>query len=153
MAHYRPAKILDIAELAPKIREQDKIEIFHSHGMTPAEGLKFSLERAQEANSIVSDDGKIIGMFGVGEFTPNIGIPWLLGTDELPKIAREFIPESRAWIDRVHAHYDVLFNFVYAGNTTSIRWLKWLGFSFIRRIDDFGVHPAPFIEFARHKGA
>lgn len=152
MAHYRPSILLDCDELASTMRKQDIQEIWHSHGMQPLEALVFSFQRAVEANSIISDDGKVIGMFGVGEYAPNVGIPWLLGSDELPKIAKEFIPQSREWLDRVNQRYDLLFNFVYAKNTTSIRWLKWLGFSFIRQIDDFGVNPAPFIEFARHKG-
>ncbi len=151
MAHYRPALITDCDELAPRMRTQDAKEVWHSHGLTPLEALVFSFEKAEESFSIIHD-GQVIGMFGVGQVTPNIGIPWLLGSDELPKIAREFIPQSREWIAKVHERYDLLFNFVYANNTTSIRWLKWLGFNFIRRIDDFGVNPAPFIEFARHKG-
>lgn len=153
MAHYRPAIIMDCDDLAPRMREQDAKEVWHSHGLTPLEALVFSFQRAEESYSIISDDGQVIGMFGVGRVTSNIGVPWLLASDELPKVAKEFIPQSKEWIDRVHERYDLLFNFVYAKNTTSIRWLKWLGFSFIRRVDDFGVHPAPFIEFAKHKGA
>lgn len=152
MAYYRPASFEDIEVLHHAIREQDRTEIWHSHGMTPEEGLRFSLERAVEAHSIINDEGKVIGMFGVGEYSPKIGIPWLLASDELPRIAKEFIPQSRQWIERIHEDYDLLFNFVYAENKTSIRWLKWLGFSFIRRIDGFGVNPAPFIEFARMRG-
>lgn len=152
MAHYRPAIILDCDDLAPRMRAQDAKEVWHSHGMTPFEALSFSFMRAVEANTIISDDGEIIGMFGVGQFAPNVGIPWLLASDGLPKVAKEFIPQSQQWIERVHERYDLLFNYVYANNTTSIRWLKWLGFSFIRKIDDFGTNPAPFIEFARHKG-
>ena len=152
MAYYRPALKGDIELLHHAIREQDRAEIWHSHGMTPKEGLEFSLDRAVEAHSIISNEEKVIGMFGVGEVTPNIGVPWLLATDELPKVQREFLPESLKWVERVNDRYDLLFNYVYAENKTSIRWLKWLGFSFIRKIDDWGVHPAPFIEFARHKG-
>lgn len=152
MAYYRPAEGKDISLLAPHIRTQDRTEIWHSHGMTPEEGLSFSLERAVEAHSIISDEGNVIGMFGVGEVTPHIGVPWLLASDELQLYFRQFLPESLKWVEKVNDRYDLLFNYVYAGNTVSIKWLKWLGFSFIQKIEDWGVHPAPFIEFARHKG-
>lgn len=152
MAYYRPARWEDIAALAPTIREQDRTEIWHSHGMTPQEGLEFSFDKAVEAHSIISDKEEVIGMFGVGEVAPRIGVPWLLASDELPKVQRQFLPESLKWVNKVNDQYDLLFNYVYAGNTVSIRWLKWLGFSFIQKIDNWGVHPAPFIEFARHKG-
>lgn len=152
MAYYRPAKKDDIPYLAETMREQDRKEIWHSHGLTPLDALTFSFELAVENNSIIGDDGKVIGMFGVGEAAPRIGVPWLLASDELPKVQRQFLPESIKWVERVNERYDLLYNYVYAGNKTSIRWLKWLGFSFIRKIDDWGVHPAPFIEFARIKG-
>lgn len=152
MAFYRTALREDIPELARTMREQDRVEIWHSHGLAPLEALEFSFDLAVENNSIISDEGKVIGMFGVGEVAPNIGIPWLLGSDELPKIAREFIPESRKWIERVHERHDLLYNYVYAENSVSIRWLKWLGFSFIRRIDDWGANPAPFYEFVKLRG-
>lgn len=152
MAYYRQAERKDIALLHHAVREQDRTEIWHSHGMTPQEGLEFSFDGAVEAHSIISDEGNVIGMFGVGEVSPRIGVPWLLATDELPKVQRQFLPESLKWVERVNDRYDLLFNYVYAGNKVSIRWLKWLGFSFIRKIDDWGVHPAPFIEFARIKG-
>lgn len=150
MAYYRPASFEDIDILHHAIREQDRTEIWHSHGMTPYEGLRFSLERAVEAHSIISDEGNVIGMFGVGEHSPRIGIPWLLASDELPKVAKQFIPESKKWIESLP--YDLLFNYVYANNTTSIRWLKWLSFKFIRKVE-FGVNPTTFIEFAKLKGA
>ena len=40
-------------------------------------------------------------------------------------------------------------NYVDERNTTSIRWLKHLGFVLIKRIEDYGVGKKPFYEFVR----
>lgn len=152
MAYYRTSVPEDAELLAPKMRKQDALEVWHSHGMSPLEALVSSYDVSVESNTIISNTGEVIGMFGVGEVTPQIGIPWLLASDELTKISREFLPESEKWVQRVNDRYDLLYNYVYAGNKISMRWLKWLGFSFIREIPDYGVNPATFIEFARHKG-
>lgn len=152
MAYYRPSFREDAAVLAPKMRKQDALEVWHSHGLSPLEALRFSFDESIESNSIIDDDGQVIGMFGVSEVAPIVGVPWLLASDRLKAVQREFLPESEKWVQRINERYDLLYNYVYAGNTVSIRWLKWLGFSFVREIPDHGVHPTTFIEFARHKG-
>lgn len=152
MAHYRPSVREDAVVLAPNMRDQDALEVWHSHNMSPLEALHFSLDHSVEANTIIANDGEVIGMFGVGEQSDLIAIPWLLASDRLREVAREFLPESEKWVKRVNAQYDLLYNYVYSGNTVSIRWLKWLGFSFIREIENHGHNPTKFIEFARHKG-
>lgn len=152
MAYYRPSIEEDATVLAPKMRKQDTLEVWHSHGLSPLEALTMSLLLSVEANTIIDDDDEVIGMFGVGEATPQVGIPWLLASDKLRDVTKQFLPESEKWVKRMNERYDLLYNYVYAGNTTSIRWLKWMGFSFIREIPDHGVHPTKFIEFAKHKG-
>jgi hypothetical protein len=152
MAYYRTSVPEDADVLAPKMRKQDALEVWHSHNMTPLEALRFSYDSSIESNTIISDSGEVIGMFGVGEISTNIGVPWLLASDALSKVARQFLPESEKWVERINERYDLLYNYVYAENKLSIRWLKWLGFSFIREIPQHGHNPAPFIEFAKHKG-
>lgn len=153
MAHYRRAYFEDCAVLAPKMRDKDKEEVWHSDGMSPLVALQTSFDASSEANTIIADDGEVIGMFGVAPTPiPTIGTPWLLASDRLPEVAREFIPQSRKWIEHIHDDYDLLFNYVYAKNTISIRWLKWLGFNFVRETE-YGVNPTQFLEFAKHRGS
>lgn len=152
MAYYRSSQKEDAVVLAPKMRKQDALEVWHSHNMSPLEALEFSLIHSIEANTIIANDGEVIGMFGVGQESKLVGIPWLLASDRLKEVAREFLPESEKWIRKVNDQYDLLYNYVYSGNTASIRWLKWLGFTFVREMPNHGHNPATFIEFARHKG-
>ena len=152
MAYYRKAYFEDCAVLAPNMRDKDKEEVWHSDGMCPLTALQLSYDCSSEAHTIIADDESIIGMFGVSPTDiPTVGTPWLLASDRLPEVAREFVPQSKEWIERIHKDYHLLYNYVYAKNTVSIRWLKWLGFSFVQRLE-YGVNPAPFIEFAKHRG-
>lgn len=153
MAHYRKAYFSDCEVLADKMRESDKQEVWHSDGMSPLVALQTSYDASSECHTIISDDGDIIGMFGVAPSSINgCGAPWLLASEELRKCAREFIPQSKAWIETIHDDYDLLFNYVHAANTVSIRWLKWLGFNFVRELE-YGVNPSQFIEFCKHRGS
>ena len=154
MAYYRDAVIDDCAILAPKMRQQDATEVWHSNGMSPLEALYMSYDICGENHTIIDDHGEIIGMFGCGhnEETPNIGVPWLLASDKLPTITREFLPQSKEWIDSLDEKYDMLFNFVHADNKVSIRWLKWMGFKFLRK-QYYGVNPSEFYPFVKLKGA
>lgn len=130
MAYYRPAVIEDCLDLAPRMRKQDMDEVRASHGHSPVEALLSSLNCSEEAFSIIHND-QVIGMFGVAPIVNRLGTPWLLASDELPQVSREFLPESRKWIESLAPRYDVLINYVHHKNTVSKRWLKWLGFNLL----------------------
>lgn len=148
MAYYREATLEDCTELAPKMREQDKQEVWDSHNLLPLEALQKSLEASTECYSIIDDHDRVVGMFGLA-YQGTAGVPWLLASDGLRKIAKQFIRHNReiveGWLDRT----PLLINYVSAENTTAINWLKWLGFTFIRLVPDFGVEKKPFYEFVR----
>lgn len=146
MAYFRAAKKEDVDLLASQIRTGDVKELWHSHGMETKEALDISFSDSVEAFTIIYDE-QPIGMFGYGEIDENIGVPWLLASDKLPEIAREFLRGSKEWIQDVLTKKYMLFNYVHADNKEAIRWLEWLGFKFLRRIENFGKNPAPFLEF------
>jgi hypothetical protein len=68
------------------------------------------------------------GCFGCG-----MGIPWLLGTDNMSRIKIQFMKESREYVDRMKDRYSVLCNWVWEKNIPSVKWLEWLGFKPIGR--------------------
>lgn len=74
------------------------------------------------------------------------GVPWFLATDEILKYQKTFLSMSRPYLQRMQAAYSRLENWVDVNNTSSIKWLKWLGAEF------FGPEPcgpdnAPFWRF------
>lgn len=148
--HYRPANWGDCREMAPFMREQDAKEVMASNELNPLRSLQASFKASRECNTIIHEDGSIVGMFGVADSIV-FGSPWLLGTDKLIDTRSEFIPQAREWVERINETYPLLVNYVHADNEVSKRWLKSLGFQFIKLIEEYGVGKEPFYQFVRIK--
>jgi hypothetical protein len=91
-------------------------------------------------------------MFGAVPCSDLDGDVWLLGTDALATrpLAGQFLRQSRFWLTALHEGCaPILHNVIDARNTLHIRWLQWLGFTFIKRHEVFGVEGRPFLEFMR----
>ncbi len=73
---------------------------------------------------------------------------WFLSSDAIDLHKREFMQGSRKVLEDWQARYGALFNLVMEENNKSIRWLKWLGASFLMEID---VHGHPFVLFELRK--
>lgn len=148
--YYRTSELEDVYVLAPKLRKQDINEIEASSGFLPMEALSYSFHSGGESNTIIAPDGEVIGMFGVSPtLDPLVGVPWLLASPRLPEVSKEFIPQSLEWVKQKNEEYPLLFNAVDVRNTVAIRWLRYLGFTFIQRIEEYGVGKKPFYEFVR----
>lgn len=149
---YRTSIEEDIAILAPKIREQDRREVYCSHGITPLEALNISFANAAECNTIEDHNGRVVGMFGVSINEENKGTPWLLATEDLPKKEnqRSFITQSKEYLAEIQSRYQQLSNRVHADNSVSLRWLRSLGFSFDQETV-WGYRPSKFIRFYWNK--
>ena len=153
MGYHRPSKYGDCKVLAPKLRDEDKAEVWASHGLEPLPALQFSFLSSEEARTIIGDNEDIIGMFGVCNDKNGIGTPWLLMSDEIynRSHARQFVPESKRWVNSIPERYKVLVNFIAKENDRAIKWLRLLGFTFISLHENYGVNPKPFYEFVRIK--
>jgi hypothetical protein len=91
-----------------------------------------------------------IAIFGIAPTdNPSIARIWLLGTDQIQGHALEFLRKSREWVDHFQSIHPVLFNNIDARNTVHIRWLQWLGFTFINQFPDYGAESRPFYQFVR----
>jgi hypothetical protein len=152
MAHVEPAEEKHIAELLNiGLRAEDAEEIF-AYGGTPERMLGESLRNSTLAWAIM-DDGRCIGMFGVGAkntLSP-VGVPWLLGSDGIKKIWLQFLKQCRFYLDVMNDIYPVLENWVDARYETSLKWAKWLGFT----VDDpapYGMLGRPFCRIERRRG-
>lgn len=145
------ADIADIAPIAENMRDADRLEIWLSNHMKPYEALRRSLELSDLAFTIVHDEGPI-AMFGVRcqSVLGGIGIPWLLGTDRIKEVRRQFIYEGRRWLDVLQGDYMVLRNYVHEDNRVSLKWLKSLGFT-IMDAQQAGPERAWFHKFERIK--
>ena len=125
-----PALPEHIDAVAADMRAEDRREIWASHRHTPAEALQRSLGRSELAWTCFVH-GVPAFMWGVsrqGSLISRVGAPWLLGSERIYAVRREFLKQSRAYVDLMQERFPRLENYVHAENALSIRWLKWCGF-------------------------
>lgn len=145
----RQATVEDALDLAPRLRQADRDEVWASGRKTPERALLVSLGMSSHAwTGLV--DGKVVCMWGCGpaSMLDRVGVPWMLGSDDLLKHQKAFLRRNREYVDAMLLCYTRLVNWVDARNTVSIRWLRWLGFE----IGDAAPHGAlkmPFHRFER----
>lgn len=149
--HYRPYKQEDIIAVAQTMCEADATEVLLSDGLEPLKALQRACRDSEEVNTIVAPDGEILGMFGLSYMDDMTGSPWMLTSGKLSKYYMQFLRESKKWVAHANEQRPLLLNYVHVDNKNAILWLKFLGFKFVRMVDEYGVGKAPFYEFVRMK--
>ena len=141
---FRISQYEDISKLANNLRFEDKQEILANSGQLPYYALLRGYVHSEVCFTIIDKENIPVGMFGVGKE----GTIWLLATNDIHRIRFSFLRESRKVIDFLNQKYPLLWNYVDCRNELHIRWLKWCGFSFLRKIPN-GKLQQPFYEFIK----
>lgn len=125
-----PATVDHARALAPRMRAADRDEVWASGGFGPLAALERSLALSPLAWT-GTVDGVPACMFGAASASllGGEGVPWLLGSDLIERHQRAFLRRNREYVRQMQAAFPVLRNMVDARNMTSIRWLRWLGFT------------------------
>lgn len=140
----------DLDYIAPRLRKADKDECLAATGKEPLGILYQSLMLGDITLTMRTPEGERVGLCGVAPSPfSNAGVVWMCATDAIMKHQMAFLRRSKAALDYLSADYDVLHNCVDARNTVHIKWLKWMGFSFINKHETYGVAQRPFYEFIR----
>ena len=147
MIHVRLSVEEDIPLVASEMRSEDVEEIRASGGHTPEEALRIGY-RASEPCFTAELGGRPFAMFGTGPHEDKVGWIWLLGTDDIGTCPVSFLRWSKKMLPYLLQPYAMVWNLVDARNTVHIKWLRWLGFTLIRRVNH-GPQQLPFYEFAR----
>ena len=148
MGHLRKATLKDFKYVVNNMRVMDKIEAHYQTGMKPKDALSFTYIGSEVNMAIANDNDEPIGLCGV----QNDGCIWCVATDDLysnKKYRIQLIRQGREWVDNLLGSYKILYNYVYAENTSAIKWLKSLGFTFVNYHKEFGLQQKPFYEFLR----
>jgi len=142
-----PATLDHAAHMAPRMRIADCVEVWASDRLLPLQALRTSLRRTPKAWAGLVD-GRPECIFGVSPLAVlgECGVPWMLGSEDLPDYAVPFLRRNRAYIASIIQDYRELSNYVDARNSMSIRWLKWLGFA-IMPTETYGPFGLPFHKF------
>lgn len=149
MAFVRAYEPGDEVYLSYCLRKPDRQELEALSDTAPAEILREGGMISCPSLTIVGDSGLTAGMCGVVDEENGVGRIWLVGTDELVSKPKFFIKESRRYLVGLERMYKLLHNKIDERNTTHIKWLMLLGFTFIRRIPEHGVQRLPFLEFTK----
>lgn len=116
--------------IAERLRAADVAELAITHpGQAPGDVLRDAIDSARWA--IVAEvDGRPAIVYGVTPTPdPRVGSAWMLATDDLRRVSREFIARCRAEVRLMEQTFLVLFNEVHRENKLALRWLEWLGFT------------------------
>lgn len=128
--------------IAPFIRKEEQIEV-DCMGGTIQEALLSGLKQ-DDCTLTVKDKYDVpYAMFGVGQVNSQAYI-WMLSTDNVRNNMYDFVRYSRKWIQILTKPYKTTYNFVHQDNDLSVRWLKFCGAKFIRKVE---INNQPFLEF------
>jgi hypothetical protein len=143
----------DVDFLTDNLRKED-IEEVQAGGLTPFGALFQGYAISDPCWTLLDDGGSPIAMVGVcSSPNPSLGLVWLLGTRGIEDFSYKFAKYSKPALERLFEEtgYDGLYNYTHAHNELHHRWLRWLGFKFLRKID-LPPNNQPFYEFVKLRG-
>lgn len=130
IVEIREANLTDIYSLAPRLREQDRREVWASHHLQGEAALLLSYFQS-EYSFVAVCDGQVNAMWGVSKLKDKPGaLIWFLGSDVVAEYPVKVFRAGRRFVQQALERYGYLENYVDARNELSISWIKWLGFSF-----------------------
>jgi hypothetical protein len=134
---YRTPWEGDVEYVARNMRKAD-IEECEAGGFTPLDALRMSVASSIVCYTLTEPDTGLPGaILGVGPgFDPAWGAIWLLGTSALKKHRYRFLRNSKPVLHDLYIETgkDVFYNYTYVQNHVHHAWLRWLGFTFIRKV-------------------
>jgi len=147
--HVRDSIQSDVDYLASNLREEDRLEVLASHGNIK-EALQDGFDYSEECYTIiVTDTNEIAGIYGLCEMDDMVASPWLLTSPAIHKVWLPFLRQSKQWVAEANLKYPVLTNACDEQYHVALKWLRFVGFTFIKRHETYGEGDRPFLEFVR----
>lgn len=143
----RPTEPGDIGVLYANLRASDRAECEAYGAGDVLEGI-----RASAARSLLCwtgfVNGELAAIFGCAPLSlvSGVGSPWMLGTPVLNAHSRVLVATVPSYITIMLTAFPHLLNHVHAKNTTSVRWLRGLGFA-VGAPEPYGARGALFRKF------
>lgn len=141
----------EVRYLAPRLRQADKNEIKAFAGVPAEIALPECVRAGRETWTMTGFSGEPVGLWGLQDVpdVPELGWVWMVCSAEVEKHPVQFIAAVKKFWPHLHKYHPIVTNHVDERNTAHIRWLRWMGFKLLRRIERWGAESRPFIEFAR----
>lgn len=146
---FRRPHLTDIAWVAANLRAADLAELAAvGDDHDPHQVVRQGVDDSVYAHAIVVE-GRPVAICGLAAYegpVGEIGVPWMLGTAELPRHARALMRYAGPYILEMLRAYPVLLNFVHAENTRAVAWLRHMKFE-VRPAAPYGPLGMPFHRF------
>ena len=139
----------DILHVATHMRAADVAECMALGERDLVDVLTDGVRRSVWSRTVLIDGipACILGVAPHGALlTATTGVPWMLGTDLVPRNRRALIRTAPLYIDDMLRTFSHLLNYVHADNTLAVRWLRRVGFT-LHDAQPVGVNGAMFHRF------
>lgn len=146
---WETAKDEHVPLLMEQMRESDREELALCSSTKIEQQLRDGVEARSET---FWHEDALIGIGGAVESAyPEFGVCWFVGTDAVAEYREEFLRATPIVIGGWLARFDMIGNFVFSENETSVRWLKRSGFRFDEAVN-YGPFGAKFYPFWQRGG-
>jgi hypothetical protein len=150
----RRASREDVMSVARRLRLEDRQEVMAACGLPPEAALPPYIDQGREvwvAGLVEDNQPEIVYGLDPIPYVESAAVVWVLSTPRLYDYPVEFVHNTLRLREEWHARFELLTNYIDERNTRHIRWLKWMGFTIIRRHESFGAQSRPFLEFASYR--
>lgn len=148
----RFATASDASALEPWLRGRDFDELVAVGGPDVERQLVGLVERSHgrlgQQGFAAVENGRVLALFGFLPVTAlsETAVAWMVARDEVERHVGMLHRTAKAYCAVTLREYPLLFNYVDARNTPSIRWLKRIGFT-LGPAEAFGASGLPFHRF------
>lgn len=152
MGGVREYRTGDELDLSPFLREADLLDLRCCSEEPVEELLRQSAMLSAPSCTIYGDHEDCVeGMFGIVDEGRGFGRVWLLGSQTLVRkpLSRQFLRECPDYLAVLERPFKCIGNRIDARNTVHIRWLCYMNFVFLRKLEGVGLHGEDMLEFIR----
>jgi hypothetical protein len=130
------------------LRDADRAELKALGVQSPSKEMKKAILQGPTYTACLHD--KPMAIFGTVAAQEGFGSIWMVGTDDIAKYPLRTLRLSKVVLQGLMEPYDMVGNMVFAENTVHVKWIDWLGFTFIQETT-YGPNNDLFYEFAKIK--
>ena len=143
------ATLKEAKYLATRLRQEDIDECKASANVKPLDALTMGVQHSHLPFAVYNNKHNPVMIMGVIPQGKNLGMVWLLSSPEINNMSLTFLRHCKEVLKCYNSTFPILYNYIDARNTLHLKWLKWLGFQFIKVHQNFGYEQRKFIEFIK----
>ena len=137
MKYIRKSTHADCTYLGSRLRSQDQVEC-EAHGHNGYTALNIGFTISPHCYTILDPVHLLpMAMYGVTDGEQGLGLIWMLCSKEIEKHPKTFLRGSIEALQDLWdtTEYPALYNYTHTANDLHHRWLRWLGFTFLRKVE------------------